>query len=126
MSAIKNLPQYTKGTHKQGESTLNQNPPPSGATGLIIDQWLTKIDWKPWLSNKVVFFIFRDISGSHDYATRDGDRCGGFQAKMGYWWFDTAEERDIYYEALLNTELFNRSRSEALAHQTRQKYACGM
>lgn len=104
-------PTYSRGEHPYGERVLDWNTPPDGATGLIIDQWLTKSTTSR-LFRGTQYFIFRNISGSYDYGSGVSARCGGFQAKMGYWWFDSEEKRDEYYQWLLSTGRFNVSRSD--------------
>lgn len=105
-------PKYDKGEHPYGESYLNWHAPPDGATGLVIHQWLTK-KTKSRLFRGTQYFIFRHISGSHDYRASNGEwMCGGYQAAMGYWWFDSEEKRDEYYEWLMSTGLFNEYRSD--------------
>lgn len=105
-------PYYANRPHKYGEWTLDINNPPKGATGLIINEWLTKSTHHRLFKNNL-YFIFRNISGSYDYHTRRGEpRCGAYTAKLGYWWFNTEKERDEYYEWLLTTGRFNIHRSK--------------
>ena len=99
-------------THPYGERVLDHNAPPPGTTGLIIRQWYERDEQygkRSWFGKMVFgepdqhYFIFRCISGSYDYTnkyTGEG-MCGGYAAKMGYWHFDTEEERDKVYAELI-------------------------
>lgn len=97
--------------HPYGEKVLDCNAPPSGATGLVIRQWYERDEQfgsRSWFGRLVFgepeqhYFIFRCISGSHDYRqchTGEAMR-GGYIAKMGYWHYDSEEERDAMYKKL--------------------------
>ena len=88
-----------------GERRLDSASPPRRATGLIIREGLFKdeqttggiirpLQVKRW-------FIFRKISGTYDYGKGQDERTGAFKALMGYWHFETEEERDTEYNNLI-------------------------
>jgi hypothetical protein len=98
--------------HPYGEQVLKYNSPPSGATGLIIRQWYERDEQygsRSWFGKLVFdeppqrYFIFKHISGTYDYWCSHNKEfmCGGYTAVMGYWHYDTEEERDRKYAELI-------------------------
>jgi hypothetical protein len=98
--------------HPYGEKKLDWYAPPKGATGLVIRQWYIRDeqhgmpDWFRELigvQKKQRYFIFRCISGSHDYTSRNGEStCGAYTAMMGYWHYETESERDEKFKELID------------------------
>ena len=88
--------------HPYGERHLDMFSPPSTATGLIIREYLKTKDyigitkWFDWLLGRkpqTRYFVFRWIVGTYDYYAHNEAMCGSFHAAMGYWHFDSKEER---------------------------------
>lgn len=97
--------------HWYGEMICDLNAPPSSSTGLVIRQWLT-VDCcheRPIMARlfgrfferykKRRYFIFRHVSGSYDYYAYGEAMCGGYEAIMGYWHYDSEQKRDEVLES---------------------------
>ena len=98
-------------THTFGELRLDRYSPPIGATGLITREEIYKDQQEPsgWLgrifhpepAHKTRYFIFLIVRGSHDYRKGGETVCGGYEAHLGYWHYDSEKERDDKYDKLI-------------------------